>query len=73
MALRLAIGLLKSIAIIVALPLGIGLAVEAAVFALSDRDVGGAFGSSLAGIVAGIFGLVIAIVIVLRRIADVED
>ncbi|WP_276327029.1 hypothetical protein [Bradyrhizobium elkanii] len=42
-------------------------------FALPDRDVGGAFGSGLARIVAGIFGLVITIVIVLRRIADVED
>ncbi|MCC8966722.1 hypothetical protein H8A95_31455 [Bradyrhizobium sp. Pear76] len=49
------------------------MAVEAAVFALSDRDVGGAFGSGLAGIVAGLFGLVIAIVIIRRRIADVED
>ncbi|SDF29529.1 hypothetical protein SAMN05216337_105044 [Bradyrhizobium brasilense] len=75
MVLRLAIGPLKSLAIVVALPLGIGLAVQVAVFALSDRDVGGAFGSGLARarIVAGIFGLVITIVIILRRIADVED
>ncbi|MGY4167521.1 hypothetical protein [Bradyrhizobium sp. USDA 4529] len=73
MVLRLAIGPLKSLAIVVALPLGIGLAIQVAVFALFDRDVGGAFGSGLARIVAGIFGLVITIVIILRRIADVED
>jgi len=73
MVLRFAIEFLKSIAIIIALPLGIGFAVEIVVFALSDRDVSGAFGSGLAGIAAGIFGLVIAIVIVIRRIADIED
>ncbi|MCC8935601.1 hypothetical protein H8A99_03595 [Bradyrhizobium sp. Arg68] len=73
MVLRLATRPLKSLSIVVALPLGIGLAVQVAVFALSDRDVGGAFGSGLARIVAGIFGLVITIVIILRRIADVED
>lgn len=73
MALRFAVELLKSIAIIIALMLGMGFAVEFVVFALSDRDVSGAFGSGLAGIAGGILGLVIAVVIVLRRIADVED
>jgi hypothetical protein len=73
MALRFAVELLKSIGIIIALTLGTGFAVEIVVFALSDRDVSGAFGSGLAGIAGGILGLVIAVVIVLRRIADVED
>jgi hypothetical protein len=73
MARRFAIEFLKSISILIALPLGMGFVVEIVAFALSDRDVGGAFGSGLAGIAAGIFGLVIAIVIVIRRIADVED
>ncbi|WLA53923.1 hypothetical protein [Bradyrhizobium diazoefficiens] len=73
MALRFAVEFLKSIAIIIALTLGMGFAVEIVVFALSDRDVSGAFGSGLAGIAGGILGLVIAVVIVLRRIADIED
>ncbi|WP_162268401.1 hypothetical protein ACNJX9_04045 [Bradyrhizobium sp. DASA03076] len=45
MALRFAIELLKSIAIIIALTLAMGFAVEFVVSALSDRDVSGAFGS----------------------------
>ncbi|SFK03082.1 hypothetical protein [Bradyrhizobium sp. Gha] len=73
MALRFAVEFLKSIAIVSALTLGTGFASEILVFALSDRDVSGAFGSGLAGIAGGIFGLVIAVVIVLRRIADVEE
>ncbi|MBR0801128.1 hypothetical protein JQ615_37805 [Bradyrhizobium jicamae] len=71
--LRFIIEFLKAIAIIIALPLGIGFVAEVVMFALSDRDVSGAFGSGLAGIAGGILGLVIAIVIVLRRIADIED
>jgi hypothetical protein len=73
MALRFAVEFFKSVAIIIALTLGIGFAAEIIVFALSDRDVSGAFGSDLAGVVGGILGLVAAVVIVLRRIADVED
>ncbi|WFU43323.1 hypothetical protein QA640_13245 [Bradyrhizobium sp. CB82] len=71
--LRFVIEFLKCIAIIIALTLGMGFAAEIVVFALSGRDVSGAFGSGLAGIAGGILGLVIAIVIVLRRIADFED
>ena len=73
MAVRFAVELLKSITIIIALTLGMGFAAETFVFALSDRDVSGTFGSGLAGIAAGLFGFVIAVVIVLRRIADIED
>jgi hypothetical protein len=73
MALRFAVEFFKSVAIIIALTLGIGFAAEIIVFALSDRDVSGAFGSGLAGVAGGILGLVAAVVIVLRRIADVED
>jgi hypothetical protein len=70
---RFAIEFLKVVAILVALPLASGVAVLGIVFSLSDRDVGGAMGSSLAGIAAGLLGLVIAITIVVRRIADIED
>jgi hypothetical protein len=73
MALRFAVEFFKSVAIIIGLTLGIGFAAEIIVFALSDRDVSGAFGSGLAGVAGGILGLVAAVVIVLRRIADVED
>ncbi|TWC07002.1 hypothetical protein FBZ93_101293 [Bradyrhizobium macuxiense] len=73
MAVRFAIEFFKSVAIIVALTLGMGLVAEVVVFALSDRDVSGAFGSGLAGVAGGVLGLVLAIVIVLRRIADIED
>jgi hypothetical protein len=73
MALRFAVEFFKSVAIIIALTLGIGFAAEIIVFALSDRDVSGAFGSGLAGVAGGLLGLVAAVVIVLRRIADVED
>jgi hypothetical protein len=71
--LRFVIEFLKCIAIIIALPLGIGGAVEIVVFALSDRDVNGAFASGMAGLAAGALGLVIAMVIVATRIADIED
>ncbi|WP_198961027.1 hypothetical protein [Bradyrhizobium sp. UFLA03-84] len=73
MTVRFAIEFLKCVAIIIALPLGMGFAAEVVVFVLSDRDVGGAFGSGLAGAASGVFGLVLAVVIVLRRIADIED
>jgi hypothetical protein len=73
MALRFAVEFFKFVAIIIGLTLGIGFAAEIIVFALSDRDVSGAFGSGLAGVAGGILGLVAAVVIVLRRIADVED
>lgn len=68
-----AIEFLKAAAIIVALPLGLGAVAEVVVMAISDRDVNGAFASGLAGIGAGIFGLVVAIVIVLGRIRTLRD
>jgi len=73
MALRFAVEFLTSVAIIIAVTLGTSLAAETVVFALSDRDVSGAFGSGLAGAAGGVFGLVFAVVIVIRRIADIED
>ncbi|UGA46507.1 hypothetical protein HU230_0010890 [Bradyrhizobium quebecense] len=73
MAVRFAIEFSKSVAIIIALTLGMGFVAEVVAFVLSDRDVSGAFGSGLAGVAGGVFGLVLAIVIVLRRIADIED
>lgn len=73
MVLRFVIEFLKCIAIIIALTLGMSFAAEIVVFALSDRDVSGAFGSGLAGLAAGALGLVIAMVIVATRIADIED
>jgi hypothetical protein len=73
MALRFVVEFFKSVAIIVALTLGTGFAAEMVVFALSDRDVSGAFGSGLAGAAGGVLGLVLAVVIVLGRIADIED
>jgi uncharacterized spore protein YtfJ len=73
MALRFAVEFFKSVAIIIALTLGMGFAAEMVAFALSDRDVSGAFGSGLAGAAGGVLGLVLAVVIVLRRIADIED
>ncbi|MCP1844837.1 nitrate reductase gamma subunit [Bradyrhizobium sp. USDA 4524] len=73
MAVRFAIELFKSVAIIMALTLGMGFAAEVVAFVLSDRDVSGAFGSGLAGVAGGVLGLVLAVVIVLRRIADIED
>lgn len=71
--LRFAVEFLKSIAIVLALTLGIGFAAEIVVFAFSDRDVSGAFAAGLAGVGGGMFGFVVAVVIVMRRIADVED
>ncbi len=47
-------------------------AAEKIAFALSDRDVSGAFGSGVAGVAGGALGLVLAVVIVLGRIADIE-
>ncbi|MCS3449094.1 MULTISPECIES: hypothetical protein [Bradyrhizobium] len=73
MAVRFAVEFFKSVAIIIALTLGMGFAAEMAAFALSDRDASGAFASGLAGVAGGVLGLVLAIVIVLRRIADIED
>jgi len=73
MAVRFAIELSKSVAIIIVLTLGMGFVAEAVAFVLSDRDVGGAVGSGLAGIAGGVLGLVLAVVIVLRRIVDIED
>ncbi|MHC2334942.1 hypothetical protein [Bradyrhizobium sp. USDA 4454] len=73
MAVRFAVELSKSVAIIIVLTLGMGFVAEAIAFVLSDRDVGGAVGSGLAGVAGGVLGLVLAIVIVLRRIADIED
>lgn len=73
MVARFAIEFLKATAIIVALPLVLGNAVALAVLFLSDRDIGGTYGAGLAGYAAGAFGLIIAIVIVVRRIADIED
>ncbi|KJC58833.1 hypothetical protein UP10_21240 [Bradyrhizobium sp. LTSPM299] len=71
MALRFVIEFFKCAAIVVAMTLGTALAAEMVVFALSDRDVSGAFGSGLAGTAGGVVGLVLAVVIVLRRFADV--
>ncbi|UGY02775.1 hypothetical protein [Bradyrhizobium quebecense] len=73
MAVRFAIEFSKAVAIIIALTLGMGFVAEVVAFVLSDRDVSGAFGSGLAGVAGGVFGLVLAVVIVLRRIADIED
>ncbi|MES5481966.1 hypothetical protein QMZ05_04350 [Bradyrhizobium sp. INPA03-11B] len=72
-AVRFAIEFSKSVAIIVALTLGMGFVAEVVAYALSDRDVSGAFGSGLAGVAGGALGLVLGVVIVLRRIADIED
>ena len=73
MALRFAVEFFKAVAIVIALTLGMGFVAEAVAFVLSDRDVSGAFGSGLAGVAGGVLGLVLAVVIVLRRIADIED
>ena len=73
MPLRFAVEFVKSVAIIIALTLGMGLAAEIVALGLSDRDVSGAFGSGLAGIAGGIFGFILAVVIVLRQLADIED
>ncbi|WP_050422071.1 hypothetical protein [Bradyrhizobium tropiciagri] len=73
MAVRFAIEFFKVVTIIIALTLGMGVVATVVAFALSDRDVSGAFGSGLAGVAGGALGLVLGIVIVLRRIADIED
>jgi hypothetical protein len=70
---RFAVEFLKAVAIILALPLTSGIAVETLVYFLSDRDIGATYGASLAGLAAGVLGLVVAITIVVRRIADIED
>jgi hypothetical protein len=78
MALRFAVEFLKCVAIIVALPLGLGLFVQIVVLfvllrLLGEGDIESAWGSAMAGIAAGALGLVIAVVIVVGRIADIED
>ncbi|GIQ73352.1 hypothetical protein [Bradyrhizobium sp. RD5-C2] len=73
MALRFVVELSKSVAIVIAMTVGMAFAAEMAAFALSDRDISGVFGSGLAGVAGGLFGLVLGVVIVLRRIADIED
>ncbi|MBR1203266.1 MULTISPECIES: hypothetical protein [unclassified Bradyrhizobium] len=69
-ALRFTVEFFTSVAIIIGVTLALGLSAEFTAFALSDRDVNGAFGSGVAGFVGGMLGLVIGIVIALRRIAD---
>ncbi|WP_316395793.1 hypothetical protein [Bradyrhizobium sp. 33ap4] len=73
MAFRFVVELSKCVAIVIVLTLGMGFVAEAVAIVLSDRDVGGAVGSGLAGVAGGVLGLVLAVVIVLRRIADIED
>jgi hypothetical protein len=70
---RFVVEFIKATAIIVGLPLVSGLLTATIAFRLSDRDVGGTFGSGLLGFAVGAFALVIAITIVMRRIADIED
>jgi ABC-type spermidine/putrescine transport system permease subunit II len=72
MIVRAIVEILKAVAIIIGLPLAFGFIVLGVVFWLLDRDVGGAFGSTMAGIAAGVFGLIVAVVIVLRRVADFD-
>ena len=67
-AVRFAVELAKSVAIIIGVTLALGFSAELAAFVLSDRDVNGAFGSA-----GGILGLVVGILIVFRRIAEIED
>ncbi|WP_375780206.1 hypothetical protein ACE103_16010 [Bradyrhizobium sp. ma5] len=71
--LRFAAEFFKSVAIIIALTLGTGFTAEMIAFALSDRDISGTFESGLVGIAGGVLGFVLAVVIVVRRIADTED
>jgi hypothetical protein len=70
---RVLVEILKMIGIIIGLPLVAGFAVQfITYFLLSDRDIGATYGSVIAGIGAGAFALLIAIVIVLRRVADYD-
>jgi hypothetical protein len=70
---RFVVEFIKATAIIVGLPLFSALLTATIAFRLSDRDVDGAFGSGVLGLVVGAFALVIAVTIVARRIADIED
>jgi hypothetical protein len=72
-AVRFAVEFFKFVAIVIVLTLGTGFAAEMTAFALSDRDASGAFGSGLTGVAGAALGLVVGIVIALRRIADIED
>lgn len=72
---RFAIEFLKSIAIIVALPLATGFVTMTAATAywfLFERNED-PLGIAIVGMWASIIAFFIAVVIVLRRIADVED
>lgn len=69
-ALRFALGFFHSVAIIIAVTLATALTAQLLAFVLFNRDVSAAFGSGAAGFVGGMLGLVIGIVIALRRIAD---
>jgi len=69
---RIIVEILKAVTIIIGLPLVSGLIVEVVVFFFSNRDVEGAFASGAAGIGAGVFALIIGIIIVLRRVADFD-
>ena len=62
----------KCVAIIIGLPLASGLAAHGVWFRFSDRDVGGAFGAAMAGIAVAAFAFIVAVVIVLRRVADFD-
>jgi hypothetical protein len=73
MVARFAVEFLKSAAIILGLPLISGIGAETLIFFLSDRDIGASYGASLAGLAGGALGLVVAITIIVRRIADIED
>ena len=70
---RFAVEFIKAAVILIALPLISGVAVETLVYFLSDRDIGATYGASLAGLAAGALGMVAAIMIVVRRIADLDD
>jgi hypothetical protein len=69
---RIIVEILKAVTIIIGLPLVSGLIVEVVVFFFSNRDVEGAFASGAAGAGAGVFALIIGIIIVLRRVADFD-
>lgn len=69
---RAIVEILKIVGIVIGLPLAAGFAVQFVTYFLSDRDVGATYGSTIAGIGAGAFALLIAIVIVIRRVADFD-
>jgi hypothetical protein len=62
----------KCVAIIIGLPFASGLVTHGVWFWSSDRDVGGPFGDTMAGIAVGAFAFIVAVVIVLRRVADFD-